>query len=96
MSASTPEGKVKIKVKKILEEIGAYYFLPVSGGYGDAGVPDFIVCWRGEFVGIECKAGDNKPTALQLWNLGEIRRCGGRAMVVNENNVAELRKELES
>jgi hypothetical protein len=96
LSASTPEGRVKEKVKVILNAVGAYYTMPQTGGYGNSGTPDFIVCLKGEFIGIECKAGDNAPTTLQLWNLSQIRRAGGRAMVVNENNVAELRKELES
>ena len=41
----------------------------------------------GKFFGIECKAGKNKPTALQEKNLREITMAGGRALVVNEENV---------
>ena len=91
----TPEGKVKNKVKKVLQELNAYYSMAVTGGFGNSGAPDFIVCYRGRMIGIECKAGDNKATALQLHHLSEIRRCGGKAMIVNETNVDTLKKELQ-
>ena len=90
----TPEAKVKAKVKKVLSEVGAYYAMPMGTGYGNAGVPDFLVCVRGRFVGIECKAEGNKPTALQLKNLADIESAGGLAFIIDENNVAELRNFL--
>ena len=40
----TPEAKVKKKVYKLLKDNGAYYFSPIMGGYGKAGVPDIIAC----------------------------------------------------
>lgn len=90
----TPESKVKKKVREILRDLGAYYTMPVTGGYGNSGVPDFIVCYRGKFYGIECKANGGKPTALQLKNHDDIRRSGGIALVIDETNVANLRKEI--
>lgn len=91
----TPEGKVKAKVKAILKAAGAYYAMPQTGGYGHSGVPDFLICWRGQFIGIECKARGNQPTALQEQQIKQIRSAGGRAWVVNEANVEQLRKELD-
>jgi Holliday junction resolvase len=84
----TPEAKVKKKVVSILKEVGAYYFYPVTGGYGRSGVPDIIVCHKGKFVGIECKAGKNKPTALQQKNLHDIIEAGGIALVINEGSIS--------
>lgn len=92
----TPEGKVKAKVKKVLKGLGAYYVMPATGGYGSSGAPDFLVCYNGRFVGIECKAGDNQPTALQTENLHNIRNAGGWALVINEKNVGELEDLLMS
>ena len=43
--------------------------MPSTGGYGSSGVPDIITCYEGRFIGIECKANGNKPTALQQKNL---------------------------
>jgi hypothetical protein len=93
-SRMTPETKIKNKVKKILNELGAYYTMPVTGGYGNSGVPDFVVCLRGKFFGVECKANGGKPTALQLKHHDDIRKAGGIALIVDETNVETLRKEL--
>ena len=88
--AMTPEGKVKAKVRKKLDEAKAYYFMPATGGYGKSGIPDIVACVNGWFIGIECKAGINKPTALQQNNLNAIKASGGTALVINENNINEL------
>jgi hypothetical protein len=85
--AMTPEAKVKSKVVKHLKNMGAYYFFPATGGYGKSGVPDIVGCYNGLFFGIECKAGNNKATALQLKNLSEITQAGGIASIINEDNV---------
>jgi len=90
----TPGAKVKKKVVEQLKQLRAYYFYPVTGGYGRSGVPDIIGCYEGLFFGIECKAGNNKPTPLQEKNLKEIRAAGGLDMVVNEDNMHEVANEL--
>ena len=90
----TPEAKVKKKVAGILKKLGAYYFYPVTGGYGKSGVPDIIGCYEGKFFGIECKAGTNTPTALQEKNLRDIEHSMGIALVVNEDNIDEVELEL--
>lgn len=87
---TTPEKKVKIKVCNILKSLGAYYFYPSTGGYGASGVPDIVVCYRGSFIGIECKAGSNKPTALQRKHLKDISLQGGISLLINEQNVDML------
>jgi Holliday junction resolvase len=86
----TPERKVKKKVVRILDEFGAYYFYPVTGGYGRSGVPDIVGCYKGKFIAIECKAGKGKTTALQDKNINAIRAQNGRALVVNEDNIADV------
>jgi Holliday junction resolvase len=85
---------VKSKVTKLLTEKGAYWFYPVASGYGSAGIPDIVCCYRGRFVGIECKAGKGKTTALQDNNLERIKQCSGFALVVRED-LTELIALLE-
>jgi hypothetical protein len=85
--AQTPEAKVKAKIKAILKAYDAYYVMPIGTGYGNSGVPDFIVCLGGEFLAIEAKAGKNAPTALQLKNLDAVVTAGGRALVINEDSI---------
>ena len=91
----TPEAKVKKKVADQLKFLGAYYFYPVTGGYGRSGVPDIVGCYRGNFFAFECKSGKNKPTALQSKNLRDINVAGGIACVVNEENMMDIEKILK-
>jgi Holliday junction resolvase len=93
--ASTPESKVKKKVVEILKAFDAYYFYPVTGGYGASGVPDIICCCEGLFLAFECKAGKGKTTALQEMNIKRIRDNGGVALVINENNIHEVKDLME-
>ena len=97
--ATTPEGKVKARLKKHLDAMGIYHFSPFQAGMGRAGVPDIIGCYRGLFVAFECKAGKNKPTALQVREIEAIRKCNGVAVVVNEENwemVRDLVRKLKT
>jgi Holliday junction resolvase len=94
--AATPEKKVKQRVVAQLKELGAYYFYPTTGGFGSSGVPDVVCCYQGRFIGIECKAGKGKTTALQDKNLAAISAAGGVALVVNEENVEQVTDLLKS
>lgn len=88
--ASTPEKKVKDQVIKILKAHNVYYFYASTHGFGRSGIPDLVCCVKGKFVGIECKAGGNKPTELQLRELRAIQLAGGETLVVNEENVGAV------
>jgi Holliday junction resolvase len=97
--AATPEKRVKDKVVGILKDEGAYYFFPATHGYGRSGVPDIVACVNGHFLAVECKAGKNKPTALQVREIEAIRKAGGVAVVANEENwelVRELVRKLKA
>ena len=87
---TTPETKVKRAVTKILDAHQAYHFFPATHGYGRSGVPDIVACFKGKFIGIECKAGKGVPTALQLRELKSIEEAGGISMVIREDTVALL------
>ena len=92
--AATPESKVKAAVRKVLDANGAYYFMPAANGFGRAGIPDIIACVDGGFLAIECKAGKGKTTALQEREIAAIINSGGRAIVVNENNINEVQENI--
>jgi len=93
--AATPEAKVKARVHARLKTAGAYAVNYIGGAYANNGTPDILACYRGRFVGIECKAGKGKPTQLQLRNLEKIEAAGGLAFVINETNV-ELLDDFEN
>ena len=92
--AMTPEKKVKNQVVRLLKEYGAYYFFPATYGMGRSGIPDVVCCLRGYFIGIECKAGKGKTTALQQKNLEDIKAAGGFDWVVNEENMHDTKETL--
>jgi hypothetical protein len=93
----TPEKKVKVKVTKLLDSFGAYWFYPVMSGYGSSGIPDIVACYRGRFLAIECKATPkDQPTALQQKNLAQIKSQEGIAVVINADNVKELENVLNA
>ena len=92
--ASTPEGRVKSRIKHVLRQAGAYYTRPVMTGMATNGTPDFAVCHQGRYLAIEAKAGDGVPTELQWARLREVDRAGGDTMVINESNMDVLEKYL--
>jgi pantoate kinase len=88
--ATTPEAKVKAKIKAILKAHSVYYAMPIGTGYGNSGVPDFLCCVNGKFLAIEAKAGKGEATALQLKNLSDINKAGGYTLIIRENNLEHL------
>ena len=69
--------------------------MPIGTGYGNSGVPDFLICLNGLFIAIEAKAGKGKTTELQKKHLRQIETAGGLALVVNEENLDRLKNKLE-
>jgi hypothetical protein len=90
--ASTPEAKVKDACKKYLKSIGAWFFMPVSNGMGQVGIPDIICCYKGMFLAVETKAPGKRmnTTPNQDRVLQEIQNADGWAIVVD--NVDQLRE----
>lgn len=94
--ASTPEGKVKDACKKYLKSIGAWFFMPVSNGMGQVGIPDIICCYKGMFIAVETKAPGkrNQTTANQDRVIEAIKGADGWAIVVD--NVDQLEEFITS
>lgn len=88
--ATTPEAKVKAKIKAILKAHNIYYAMPIGTGYGNSGVPDFLCCVNGKFLAIEAKAGKGKTTALQEKNMQAINASGGYTCIIREDNLEYL------
>ena len=81
--------------RKKLPVIGCY-FMPVSGGMGVHGIPDFVCTIAGRMVTIETKAAGKNPTALQESCMAGLRIGGGHTFVVRGNDLTELEAYLES
>ena len=80
---STPESKVKLKVKGLLKTHGAYWHCPVQNGLG-APTLDFVGCHLGRFFGIETKAGNKAATPRQENTMHEMEQAGGATFLINE------------
>ena len=85
--ATTPEGKVKKEINRIIANYGTriYRFMPVPSGYQSVTL-DYLLCVNGYFVAIEAKRPGGKPTPLQNATIEEITRAGGVAIVVDGTN----------
>jgi hypothetical protein len=93
---ATPEAKTKAKIHAILKKHRAYAVNYIGGISANNGTPDILACLNGRFIGIEAKAGKNKPTELQTLNLKRIDEAGGLALVINEENINQLEFILEA
>ncbi len=93
---ATPESKVKAKIHALLKKHNAYAVNYIGGISANNGTPDILACLNGRFIGIEAKAGKNKPTDLQTLNLKRIDEAGGLALVINEENLNQLEFILEA
>jgi hypothetical protein len=92
--ADTPEKKVKNAVRKVLDRLDIYHFMPPGMGLGRSGIPDIIGCYNGRFIAIECKAGKGKTTTLQERELQLIKDSGGFTFVAREDNLEEMEGRL--
>ena len=70
------------KVKAFLKNRGCWVLKTWSNGVQRQGIPDLLVCCNGFFVGVELKAEKGRPSDLQLWNIEEIMKAGGIAIVL--------------
>ena len=82
MIAIAAEKNFENKIKAFLKENGCWHVKFFANAYTKAGVPDILACINGRFVAIEVKAPNGKPSELQLYNIEEIKKSGGIAMVL--------------
>ena len=102
--ATTPEGKVKTKVREALKEASAWSFAPIiMGPLGRHGIPDILACVPvkitkemvgrtiGAFVAVETKApGKLKhTTANQRMELRSIGDAYGVALVASDCGIVQ-------
>ncbi len=101
---STPEGRIKQKVKaRLRKEFGDSHwpFWPVQTGYGSVAL-DLLMCASGRFIAVETKANRNKKlTPLQETTAATIRSAGGLVFVVYDDAtldeaIAAIKRELNA
>jgi len=88
--ATTPEGKIKKKLDKMLKEEKVWFYSPQAGPFGRAGIPDRVAIVEGLFVGIECKADKTKkPTDLQRKAMLDIEAAGGACFLAYDDDTID-------
>ena len=97
--AATPEGRVKRRVRKLLDRYeGLYQFWPVPTGLGSTTL-DVLGCYRGRFFAIETKADKRVPTERQLVTMAQMRAAGAEVFVVTgdrDEAIFELKVWLDA
>lgn len=84
------------KVKKFLKDEGCWFLKYWAGAaYTKNGIPDLLVCCNGHFLGVELKAPNGKPSDLQIWNIEQIKKAGGIAMVLYPKDFEEFKKLIQ-
>lgn len=93
---STPEGRTKTRIKKMLKEVNAWFYMPVQGGYG-ATTLDFIVAHplTGKTVLIEAKENRKPPTDRQASMLADAEAHGIKCFVCDDE-ADDLKPRFES
>ena len=90
------ESAFVVKIKQYLKSRGAYCEKIWGGGFQSAGIPDVIGCYRGRFIGIKAKVGNNKPSEIQKAKIKMIQKAGGYASVVwSLEEVEKLLNEID-
>ena len=75
------ERDIVTAIKRYLASLGSDVFFWKEHGsvYGTNGVPDIICCYKGRFLGLECKLPGGRLTKLQKRTIEQINRAGGVA-----------------
>lgn len=73
-----------------------------GGGFQKSGIPDIIACIKGQFVTVEVKATNGRPSELQKLNTHRIRDSGGKGVFlyptgfeIFKNDVTEMIEALK-
>ena len=89
------ERDIVTAIRKYLASLGSDVFFWKEHGsvYGTNGVPDIICCYKGRFLGLECKLPGGRLTKLQKRTIEQINRAGGVACRVE--SVEDVKRVIE-
>jgi hypothetical protein len=79
-----PEAKLVKKLQDMFRKRGAACF-KIHGGdnpFQAVGIPDLLLCYRGQFIGAEVKMPGEPLRPAQVVALGEIYKGGGIAAII--------------
>lgn len=83
------------RIKRYLKSKGIWHVKYFANSFTPVGIPDLIAVVNSRFVAIEVKAEKGKTSPLQDYNISEIQRCGGIAIVLRPSGFEEFKKTIE-
>jgi hypothetical protein len=86
---TTPEGKMKDKIKRLFKRYQVYFHMPVQNGMG-APTLDFICCYFGWYIGVEAKAPKKDLTQRQYDTKDDIEKAGGFVLRVSSDEELDI------
>lgn len=89
------EKDIVAAIKRYLTSLGSdvFFWKEFGGPYGTAGIPDIICCYKGRFLGLECKLPSGRLSRLQQRAIEKINRAGGIACRVE--SVEDVMRVIE-
>lgn len=75
------ESTLQAKIIKYIKSVGGYAVNIHGNSYQSTGTPDVIACYKGRFIAIETKVGNNKQHNAQLVHMKRIQKADGVVIV---------------
>lgn len=92
--AKKKETAFKERVLKYLKTIPNLYVRKINQ-VALRGMPDILICYKGHFIAIELKVGNNKADPLQEYDLEMVRVAGGTAFVLTPENFNYIKEIIK-
>lgn len=77
-----PETQLQQRIQTLVEKRGGYVNKNHGSMISKTGVADLTICYRGIYIAMEVKVGDNKPSAAQGIHCRLVQKAGGLSCVV--------------
>lgn len=84
------EVRIREQIVKAIKKRGGRPIKYYGCVFSEAGVPDLLVCYRGQFVFLEIKKPGEKATRKQLQVIDELYQAGAIGGIVMSVNAAIL------
>ena len=92
---STPEGRVKDKVRAIFKAHNVHYTHIPANQFSKGGAPDYVCCVKGVYLAVEVKTVKGKMSELQKIERDKTKEAGGFYIVVNEECLKALEELIK-
>lgn len=77
-----PETYLQQRIQRIIEKRGGYCHKNHGSMISEPGIADITCCYKGIYIALECKIGDNKPSPQQGVHSRKVWKAGGMSFIV--------------